>query len=69
MIVDPRGMRILHEHPHAVRPGFRPLFDSWTAQVEAEGAGFLAPRASNLSETGRAENRRVEVVLLSVEIE
>ena len=39
------------------------------AQVEAEGAGFLAPRASNLSETGRAENRRVEVVLLSVEIE
>lgn len=34
-------------------------------QVSAEGAGFLAPRASNLSATGRALNRRVEAVLLS----
>jgi OOP family OmpA-OmpF porin len=35
------------------------------AQVGAEGAGWLAPRASNLSEEGRARNRRVEVVLTS----
>lgn len=33
------------------------------AQVSAEGVGFLAPRASNLTEAGRARNRRVEAVL------
>lgn len=35
------------------------------AQVGAEGAGWLAPRATNLTEAGRALNRRVEVVLTS----
>ena len=33
-------------------------------QVDARGVGFLAPVASNLTEMGREENRRVEVVLL-----
>ncbi|MGI3169450.1 OmpA family protein [Pseudooceanicola sp. C21-150M6] len=33
-------------------------------QMIAQGAGFLAPVASNLTETGRAANRRVEAVLL-----
>lgn len=37
------------------------------AQVQSAGAGYLAPRASNLVEEGRALNRRVEVVLLSVD--
>lgn len=32
-------------------------------QVEAQGIGFLAPRASNTTEAGREANRRVEVVL------
>ncbi|WP_353474698.1 OmpA family protein [Salipiger sp. H15] len=34
------------------------------SQMEADGAGYLAPVASNLSVEGREENRRVEVVLL-----
>jgi OOP family OmpA-OmpF porin len=34
-------------------------------QVSAEGMGFLAPRASNLTEEGRTINRRVEVILTS----
>jgi outer membrane protein OmpA-like peptidoglycan-associated protein len=34
-------------------------------QVEAQGAGYLAPIASNLTEAGRMLNRRVEAVLLS----
>ena len=34
-------------------------------QLRAEGAGYLAPRASNATEDGRALNRRVEVVVLS----
>ena len=35
-------------------------------QLQAGGAGYLAPVASNLSPEGRALNRRVEVVLLSL---
>jgi OOP family OmpA-OmpF porin len=32
------------------------------ARLSAEGAGWLAPRASNATEAGRAANRRVELV-------
>jgi OOP family OmpA-OmpF porin len=34
-------------------------------QLEAQGIGYLAPIASNLTEAGREANRRVELVLLS----
>ena len=37
------------------------------ARIAAEGAGYLAPIASNLSEEGRRANRRVEAVLLPFE--
>ncbi|MDP3962049.1 MAG: OmpA family protein [Pseudorhodobacter sp.] len=37
------------------------------AQVSADGVGYLAPRASNLTEEGRAQNRRVEAVLTSTQ--
>ncbi|MBN9888790.1 OmpA family protein [Salipiger abyssi] len=33
-------------------------------QLGAEGAGYLAPVASNLTQQGRDENRRIEAVLL-----
>lgn len=36
-------------------------------RIEAEGAGYLAPRAPNVSAEGRALNRRVEAVLLDSE--
>ena len=32
-------------------------------RLAAEGVGYLAPRAPNDTEDGRAANRRVEVVL------
>lgn len=35
-------------------------------RVTAEGVGYLAPRASNLTGEGRTLNRRVEVVLTSI---
>lgn len=34
-------------------------------QLEAQGVGYLAPRASNLTDDGREKNRRVEVMLTS----
>lgn len=37
------------------------------AQVISDGVGYLAPRASNLTEEGRAQNRRVEAVLTSTQ--
>jgi len=37
------------------------------AQITAEGVGYLAPRASNLTEEGRRQNRRVEVMLTSTQ--
>lgn len=35
------------------------------SQLAAQGVGYLAPRQSNLTDAGRAMNRRVEVVLLA----
>ncbi len=35
------------------------------AQVDAQGAGYLAPRATNQTPEGRQKNRRVEVMLTS----
>jgi OOP family OmpA-OmpF porin len=37
------------------------------AQLEAEGMGYLAPIAQNLTEAGRKENRRVEVIVTSTQ--
>ena len=38
-----------------------------TAQLDAQGAGYLAPRDTNLTEAGRTRNRRVEVMLTSTQ--
>ena len=38
-----------------------------SAQLDAEGMGYLAPRGPNLTEEGREANRRVEAVLLNTE--
>lgn len=35
------------------------------ARITALGAGFMAPRGSNLTEEGRAKNRRVEAIVTS----
>ena len=34
-------------------------------QLQADGVGYLAPIASNLTDAGRAANRRVDVILLT----
>ena len=38
------------------------------AQVQAEGVGYLAPRASNQTDDGRQKNRRVEVISTSTKL-
>ncbi|WP_026756958.1 OmpA family protein [Sediminimonas qiaohouensis] len=40
------------------------LYNIDRTQLAAEGAGYLAPRASNATKAGRDANRRVEAVLL-----
>lgn len=47
----------------AVRQVLMARHDVAPAQVSAEGAGPLSPRASNGSEEGRRKNRRVEAVV------
>ncbi len=42
-------------------------YDIPRRQLAAEGMGYLAPVASNLTEEGREANRRVEAVLLNTE--
>lgn len=49
----------------AVRQRLINQFGVAATQLSAEGAGWLAPRANNLTEEGRAKNRRVEAVLAS----
>jgi peptidoglycan-binding protein ArfA len=48
----------------SVRARLLTLLGVTATQVSAEGAGWLAPRASNETEEGRARNRRVEAVLI-----
>ena len=42
-------------------------FGAKNSQVSATGIGYLAPRASNTTEEGRALNRRVEAILTSTQ--
>ncbi|MGR3493171.1 MAG: OmpA family protein [Shimia sp.] len=51
----------------AVRQALLDRYGARAGQVRAEGMGYLAPRASNLTEEGRAANRRVEVIVTSTE--
>ncbi|MDO8881387.1 MAG: OmpA family protein [Pseudotabrizicola sp.] len=37
-------------------------------QIEAQGVGYLSPRASNLTDEGRERNRRVEVMVTSTQV-
>lgn len=38
-------------------------------QIDAQGAGYLAPRATNQTPEGRQKNRRVEVMLTSIPVQ
>lgn len=47
----------------SVRAALVAKFGADPARIDAQGAGYLAPRASNETAEGRTKNRRVEVML------
>jgi OOP family OmpA-OmpF porin len=61
------NQRVSLQRARAAVTYLRDRHDIPADQISAEGAGFLAPLASNLTEAGRRLNRRVEAVLISTE--
>ncbi|WP_424985679.1 OmpA family protein [Microbulbifer sp. S227A] len=59
------NITLSRQRANAVRDRLVEQFDIDPSRVEAEGVGYLAPIASNLTPEGRDANRRVEAVLLS----
>jgi outer membrane protein OmpA-like peptidoglycan-associated protein len=59
------NIALSRQRAEAVRAALIARFD--VPPVQAEGVGYLSPRASNLTPEGRAANRRVEVMLTSTE--
>ncbi len=51
----------------SVRAALIDTYDAPASRIDAEGMGYLAPIASNLTEEGREANRRVEVIVVSEE--
>jgi outer membrane protein OmpA-like peptidoglycan-associated protein len=58
---------ISQRRAEAVKERLVMSYETDGSRIEAAGAGYLAPIASNLTQEGRAANRRVEVVLLAAE--
>jgi outer membrane protein OmpA-like peptidoglycan-associated protein len=61
------NLLISQRRAEAVKERLVMSYETDGSRIEAAGAGYLAPIASNLTQEGRAANRRVEVVLLAAE--
>ena len=61
------NIRVSKQRAEAVRTRLIEEFNVPVDSLQAEGMGYLAPRASNLTRQGRERNRRVEAVILSME--
>lgn len=59
------NIAISRARARAVRSYMIANYDVDPARMEAEGMGYLAPVASNLTPEGREANRRVEAIVLS----
>jgi len=60
------NIALSRQRAQSVRARLLAEFDIPPRQVEAEGVGFLSPRAPNDTEAGRLANRRVEVMLMTL---
>lgn len=56
------NVAVSRQRAEAVRRHLIDDYGAEAARITAEGAGWLAPRASNATEAGRAANRRVEAL-------
>lgn len=61
------NMALSQRRANAVREHLVERLDVSPAQVRAEGVGYLVPLSTNRTEAGRTANRRVEVILNTVE--
>jgi len=59
----PANIDLSRLRAQSVRSALLKQYGAMAAQIDAQGAGYLAPRASNETPEGRALNRRVEVLL------
>ncbi len=59
----PANINLSRLRAQSVRDALLNRYGAAGGQIDAEGAGYLAPRASNETPDGRARNRRVEVLL------
>ena len=61
------NIALSRKRAQAVRDVLIDAFGVPGGQIQAEGVGYLSPRASNLTDAGRTQNRRVEVMLTSTQ--
>lgn len=59
------NITLSRKRAEAVRQTLLRQYGVTNTQVEAQGVGYLAPRASNQTPEGRERNRRVEVLITS----
>lgn len=57
------NISLSRQRAQSVRASLIARFGAAGGQIDAQGAGYLAPRASNETPEGRTQNRRVEVIL------
>lgn len=62
-----KNIRISRARARSVRKRLIETHGIAAHRMDAQGMGYLAPRASNLTESGREANRRVEAILISVD--
>jgi OOP family OmpA-OmpF porin len=60
-----QNIALSRQRAESVRERLVDVYGIALERVEAQGMGYLAPIASNLTPEGREANRRVEVILLS----
>lgn len=57
------NVALSRQRAQSVKAALVAKFGTDPARIDAQGAGYLAPRASNETPEGRTKNRRVEVML------
>jgi len=58
------NIAISRQRAQSVRDRLLSVHNVDASRIDAEGMGYLAPRANNLTPVGREQNRRVEAILL-----